>query len=83
MSNMIEKIKNIIASTFEIPIETIRDDSSSQTIEKWDSIGQINLVMALEQELGLSFTMDEIMQLKDVATICRVAAGKTAEVKPA
>jgi acyl carrier protein len=83
MSNLIGKIKSTIASTFEIPIETIRDDSSSQTIEKWDSIGQINLVMALEQELGLSFTMDEILQLKDIATICRVVAGKTAEAKTA
>ena len=83
MSNVIEKVKSTIASTFEIPIETVRDDSSSQTIKKWDSIGQINLVMALEQDLGLSFTMDEIMQLKDVATICRVAAAKTAEAKAA
>jgi len=76
MSNTVERIKNTIASTFEVPMETIGDESSSQTIEKWDSIGQINLVMALEQELGLSFTMDEIVQLKDFASICRVVAGK-------
>lgn len=76
MNNMVESIKNTIASTFEVPVETICDDSSSQTIEKWDSIGQINLVMALERELGLSFTMDEILQLKDFASICKVVAAK-------
>ncbi len=78
---MIARIKSTIATTFEIPVETIQDNSSNQTIEKWDSIGQITLVMALEQELGLSFTMDEIGQLKDVATICRVVAYKAAEGK--
>ena len=76
MSKTVERIKNTIASTFEVPVETIGEGCSSQTIEKWDSIGQINLVMALEQELGLSFTMDEIVQLKDFASICRVVADK-------
>jgi len=31
----------------------------------------------LERELELSFTIDEILQLKDFASICKVVAAKT------
>jgi acyl carrier protein len=76
MSVDIEAIRNTIAQTFDIPAESVGNDSSSQTIKNWDSVGHINLVMALEQELKLSFTMDEIAQLRDFASICRVVADK-------
>ena len=58
-----------------LPGEVIREHSG-QTIEKWDSVGHINLVMALEQKFGVSFTMEEIMHLRDVGTICKAIAEK-------
>ena len=77
----IEKIKKTIASTFEIPVETVNSHSSSQTIEQWDSMGHINLVMALEQRFGVKFTMDEIMKLRNFASLCQVMEGKMAATK--
>ena len=72
MSEILSEVKSQIAATFEISVEQVADDSSGQTIEQWDSVGHINLVMALEQKFGVSFTMEEIMQLRDVRAICRV-----------
>jgi acyl carrier protein len=77
MTETIEKVRATIATTFEIPIESVTEESSGLTVEKWDSIGHINLVMALEQQFGVSFTMEEIMQVKDVATICKVIGEKS------
>jgi len=67
----------VIATSFEIPVEQISDSCSDQTIEQWDSVGHINLVMALEQEFGLSFTMEEIMHLRDIAAISKAIAEKS------
>ena len=83
MSNTTDTIKSTIAGTFELPLESINEASSSESIEKWDSVGHINLVMALEQSLGLSFTMDEIALMKDFQAICKVVATKAGEVKTA
>ena len=77
MSDILSKVKCLVADSFEIPIERIGDDSSSQTIEQWDSVGHINLVMALEAEFGVSFAMEEIMRLHDVRAISKVLAEKT------
>ena len=62
----------VIAATFEIPVEMVTKDSSSQTIEQWDSVAHINVVMALEEKYRVPFTMEEIAEMHDVQTICKV-----------
>jgi acyl carrier protein len=76
MNDTLSEVKDLIASTFSIPLESVADNSSGQTIEQWDSVGHINLVMAVEQKFGVSFTMDEIMHLRDVGAICRAVTEK-------
>jgi acyl carrier protein len=34
-----------------------------EEVPNWDSIGHMNLVAALEQEFGLQFEVDEIMEM--------------------
>ena len=47
-------------------METISLDSTPDTVEAWDSINHLNLVMALEQEFGVQFEPEEIEQLLSV-----------------
>ncbi len=83
MSEHLTAVKTLIATTFEIPVEQVADNSSGETIEQWDSVGHINLVMALEQKFGVSFTMDEIMHLRSVDAICKALAEKGGKPTPA
>jgi acyl carrier protein len=46
-----------------VPIESILPDSSPETIESWDSLQHLNLVLALEQEYSVQFTPEEIETL--------------------
>jgi acyl carrier protein len=55
-----EKLKEVIADTFDIDEDEITDETTSDTIEKWDSLNHLRLVTALEGEFGISLTMDEI-----------------------
>jgi acyl carrier protein len=78
-NNMIEnldRVREVIATAFELPIEKVDRESSSQTIEQWDSVAHINLVMALEEKFGTTFTMEEIAEMHDVVTICKVIERK-------
>lgn len=81
MNDTLSEVKNLIASTFGISPQSVADNSSGQTIEQWDSVGHINLVMAVEQKFGVSFTMEEIMQMRDVGMLCRVIGEKAAAAK--
>lgn len=66
-----DELKKIMAETFQIPVESIPDDGTNETVENWDSLGQINLIMALEKHFKVSFTLEEILEMRDVPTIRR------------
>lgn len=66
---MNEKIKNIIASVLQIDDSTLEDESSPDTIEGWDSINQMNIVMALEEEFDIEFTEEQILNMLNVKLI--------------
>ena len=61
MDNM--KIKEVMSAVFEIPIESIADDASSDNIENWDSLRHLNLILALEEEFGVSIPDEEVGNL--------------------
>jgi acyl carrier protein len=38
----------------------INEDSSADSIEQWDSLRHLNLVLALEEEFGISIPDEEV-----------------------
>lgn len=60
---MENKIKEIMSNVFNVPVEEITTDSSPDTIETWDSLSHMNLILALEQNLGVSFTPEETIEM--------------------
>jgi acyl carrier protein len=57
------KIKQVMSAVFEIPVESIADDVSSDNIENWDSLRHLNLILALEEEFGVSIPDEEVGNL--------------------
>ena len=44
-----------MVAVFEVDASMIDDDASMDTIPTWDSVRHMNLVLALEEEFGVSF----------------------------
>jgi len=63
------KIKEVISSVFEIPMHEINNQSSPETIDKWDSINHMKLITALEEEFKIEFTDEEILEMQNVKLI--------------
>ena len=57
------KINQVMSAVFEIPVESIADDASSDNIENWDSLRHLNLILALEDEFGVSIPDEEVGNL--------------------
>ena len=77
MENKLEdRIKNIISAVFEIPEEQIKDNSSPDTIESWDSLKHMNLIIALEEEFEVEFTDNEIFEMMNYTLIKSIITGK-------
>ena len=49
-----EKLKTVVATVLDVDVSRIDANASSDTIESWDSLRHMNLVLALEDEFGVS-----------------------------
>ncbi len=60
---MEEKIKNVMASVFEVKASEINEASSPDSIINWDSLRHMNLIVALEEEFEVVFNEDDISNM--------------------
>ena len=75
-NKLAEQIKKVMSAVFEIPVEQIKDDSSPDTIDSWDSLKHMNMVVALEEEFEVEFTEYEIMEMMNYSLIKSILMGK-------
>lgn len=65
----LDRIRSIAADIFHVPEANLGPASSPDTIETWDSIQHLNMVLALEQEFNLQFTPEEIEEMLSLELI--------------
>ena len=66
---MEDKIFEIVSKVMGIPLSNVNIDSSPDTIEEWDSLKHINLMMALEEEFDMQFSPEEISDMLNMKLI--------------
>ena len=73
---MENRIKNVMAAVFEISIEDINEESSPDSIDNWDSLNLMNLVVSLEEEFDIEFDDDEIVEMLNFKLIVEIIKEK-------
>ncbi|ESQ12414.1 MAG TPA: acyl carrier protein [Chromatiaceae bacterium] len=64
-----EQLRSVIADTLGVPEQSIFETSDSNSISVWDSIGHVNLMMALEQTFDVQLDVEIFPQLTSVESI--------------
>ena len=72
-------VKRVMSQVFGLPIESILDEATTETLDGWDSIAHLNLVMALEDEFGVRFGDDQILGLSSCEAIADAVARARAD----
>jgi acyl carrier protein len=65
------EIEGIFADVFKYNGQ-ITPETSQRDVPKWDSLQHIALVTAIEQSFGISLSMDEMVEMRTVADICKI-----------
>ncbi len=76
---MRERIRRVIAETFRLSPDTVGDDAAMLTVPGWDSLGHLELMLALEMEFGVRIAMEDMAALASRAEIERYLAERQAE----
>lgn len=66
-------VRPVIAQSLGIAVENLDDDLSYQAIPEWDSLGHVELMVALETHLNQPISEDLMLQLTSVRAICAFA----------
>lgn len=64
-----EKVRSIIAETINVPPEIVTDTLTIGDIEQWDSMGNMAIIAALEEKLGVEFPLEDLFELNSVQSI--------------
>jgi acyl carrier protein len=70
------QVKQIMSDILDVDAATVDAATSQDNTPNWDSMSQINLVIALEQEFGVSFTPGEMERLVSFPDILRILGDK-------
>jgi acyl carrier protein len=72
-----EKVRSIAADMLQVKSASLRADSSPETVDTWDSVHHLNLVLALEQSFGFEFSPEEMDRMKTIGQIAGIVEAKT------
>lgn len=65
-AEIFEKLNDIFRNNFDDDEIELTDETSSSDIDDWDSLEQINLVVAIQDAFNVKFNIDEVNAMKNV-----------------
>lgn len=68
---MQDRVKAIMADIFRVDAAMINENASMDSIERWDSLAQIDLVAALEEEFDVTFEVEEFEKMTTFPAVLR------------
>ncbi len=67
-----ERLNNVFRDVFDDESIVVTEATNSSDIEDWDSLEHINLIVAVEQEFGMKFNMNEVTTMKNVGDMVNI-----------
>jgi acyl carrier protein len=83
MEDVLSRVQKAFESAFHIDPQTVTIDSSPDDISAWDSMGHVELASSLERTFGLTFDVDDLMEMENVKEILRIVQSKLEKVPSA
>lgn len=64
-----DRVLLITSRVMRTPIAELNEESSSKNVKAWDSLAHMQLIAVLEQEFDIRFTMNDIMDSKNLGEL--------------
>jgi acyl carrier protein len=76
MQDILPKVQAAFHQAFGIDPQTVSFETAPDDVPGWDSAGHLFLVSNLEQALGVSLDVDDVMEMENVRDIVRILKAK-------
>ena len=65
-AEIFDRLNVVFRDYFDDEDITVTEATTAADIEDWDSLEHINLIVSIEREFGIKFTMGETTEMKNV-----------------
>ncbi len=72
---MENRIKKVMSEVLGIDEASISDNTSPENVESWDSLKQMNIIVALEEEFDIEFNDEDIIEMLNFKLIYEIVKG--------
>ena len=63
---LLEAVAEILRDIFDNEELPVTEETSSADVEDWDSLEQINILVAIQEHFGIQFSLDDVKGLENV-----------------
>ncbi|MCL1830457.1 MAG: acyl carrier protein [Oscillospiraceae bacterium] len=65
-AEILDRVQNIFRDIFDDNDILITDETNATDIEDWESLEQINILVAIQKEFSIKFSIDDVEGLENV-----------------
>ena len=76
MENVLSRVQEVFQEAFGIEAQLISLETTPSDVPAWDSVGHLDLASRLERVFGVSFDVDDLMEMESVREIVRIVNSK-------
>lgn len=69
-----EKVNEILATTLKVSLDDAAKNLTMDDVSNWDSLTHMNLIVAIEDELGIELSGDDIAEMTTFEAIRTILA---------
>ena len=69
MDDLLQRLERLFRDVLDDPQLTLTEKSDAESIPGYDSITHINVISAVEQEFGVRFDLDDILDLENAGDL--------------
>jgi acyl carrier protein len=73
---MNQRLASVLADVFGLRPNQVVPEMTKENVGSWDSLKQMDLVMSLEREYGITLEFPDIIRMNSVGNIVEVLASK-------
>jgi len=76
-AELFDQVRGIAADVLQVAPKTLGAESSPESVQSWDSVQHLNMVLALEEQFGIQFDPEEMDAMKTIGAIASLVAEKS------
>lgn len=77
--DILKRLEVIFRDIFDDENIVLTNETTANDIEDWDSLAQINLIVAIRREFKINFDLEEVSKYKNVGDMVKAIKEKLGE----